>query len=122
MYVPNTASPGGVDLVVADTAGGQILRYFGPTGTPTVASTLVYSATSGTGPLQPDGLSVDAAGNLYAVTSAGTNGGIAGVVFSGDADHGDRADRLRVAGTGRSSGRGQSNVLFQRHESPQPHI
>src|SRR5271168_2534256 len=64
VFVPNAAT-GGSDLLVADTVGGTIVRYAGPTGTPPVAATIVASAASnGTGPLRPDGLSVDAAGNL----------------------------------------------------------
>ncbi len=70
VLVPNSAS-GGVDAIVADTAGGTIVRYFGPTGTPLVSSTVVLSAASA-GPKNPDGLSVDAAGNLYVVTSSGS--------------------------------------------------
>jgi hypothetical protein len=69
VFVPNTAS-GGVDLLVADTVGGSIVRYFGPTGTPLVTSTVVWSGV-GSGPRRPDGLSVDAAGNLYVVSSVG---------------------------------------------------
>lgn len=71
VLVSNSAS-GGVDAIVADTTGGTIVRYFGPTGTPTVSSTVVWSTASNIpGPQQPDGLSVDAAGNLYAITSTG---------------------------------------------------
>jgi hypothetical protein len=75
VLVPNSTS-GGVDAIVADTAGGTIVRYSGPTGTPTVSSTVVWSATTSNtpGPTNPDGLSVDAAGNLYAVTSSGPHG------------------------------------------------
>ena len=73
VFVSNAAS-GGVDLLVADTTGGSIVRYFGPTGTPPVSSMLVWSSASTIpGPRQPDGLSVDAKGNLYAVAS-GNNG------------------------------------------------
>ncbi|MGO8830834.1 MAG: hypothetical protein ACLQT5_16470 [Steroidobacteraceae bacterium] len=75
VYVPNSASPGGFDLIVADTVGGTIVRYFGPigspllpTGTPPQGSTTVWTFTSG-GPQQPDGLSVDTAGNLYVVNA-----------------------------------------------------
>jgi hypothetical protein len=74
VFVPNAAT-GGVDLVVADTTGGVIVRYFGPTGTPTVSSTVVWRAASNIpGPRQPDGLSADAAGNLYVVTSTSSSG------------------------------------------------
>ena len=73
VFVSNAAS-GGADLLVADTTGGSIVRYFGPTGTPTVSSTVVWSGSSGIpGPKQPDGLSVDAKGNLY-VVATGNNG------------------------------------------------
>jgi hypothetical protein len=71
VLVPNSAS-GGVDAIVADTTGGTIVRYFGPTGTPPVSATVVWSKASNiSGPQQPDGLSVDAAGNLYAITATG---------------------------------------------------
>jgi hypothetical protein len=70
VFVPNAAT-GGSDLLVADTVGGTIVRYAGPTGTPPVAAAIVRSAASnGAGPLRPDGLSVDAAGNLYVVTNS----------------------------------------------------
>jgi hypothetical protein len=73
VFVSNAAS-GGADLLVADTTGGSIVRYFGPTGTPTVSSTVVWSSSSSIpGPKQPDGLSVDAKGNLY-VVATGNNG------------------------------------------------
>ena len=73
VLVPNSTS-GGVDAIVADTAGGSIVRYSGPTGTPLVSSTVVWSASTlnaPPGPKNPDGLSVDAAGNLYVITSSG---------------------------------------------------
>lgn len=73
VFVSNAAS-GGADLLVADTTGGSIVRYPGPTGTPTVSSTVVWSGSSSIpGPKQPDGLSVDAKGNLY-VVATGNNG------------------------------------------------
>jgi hypothetical protein len=73
VFVANAAS-GGADLLVADTAGGSIVRYFGPTGTPPVSATVVWSGASNIpGPKQPDGLSVDAKGNLY-VVATGNNG------------------------------------------------
>jgi hypothetical protein len=63
-------SAGHVDLVVADSAAGAIVRYVAPTGTPIEPSIPVWSAASGVpGPQHPDGLSVDAAGNVYAATS-----------------------------------------------------
>src|ERR1700679_4308697 len=45
VFVSNAAS-GGADLLVADTTGGSIVRYFAPTGTPTVSSTVVWSGSS----------------------------------------------------------------------------
>jgi hypothetical protein len=69
VYVPNTLSPGGVDLVVADTAGGQILRYFGPTGSPLLVPTVVWTYAGTSGPQYPDGLSVDSSGNLYVINA-----------------------------------------------------
>jgi hypothetical protein len=70
VYVQNSTT-GNVDLVVADTAGGSIVRYAGPTGMPLVSSTAVWSAASNVpGPQHPDGLSVDGAGNLYVVTTS----------------------------------------------------
>jgi hypothetical protein len=70
VFVPNAASAG-TDLLVADTSGGSIVRYTGPTGTPPIASTPVWSVASYVpGPQRPDGMSVDAAGNLYVVTNS----------------------------------------------------
>jgi len=67
-FVPGAA--GGVDLVVADTGAGRIVRYVAPTGTPAEPSVLVWSAASNVpGPQHPDGLSVDAAGDLYVTTT-----------------------------------------------------
>ena len=63
VYVANQ-STGTLDLLVADTLGGAIVRYAGGTG----AATVVWSTASGAGPKHPDGLSVDAAGNLYVVS------------------------------------------------------
>ncbi len=76
VYVPNPSSLGGVDLVAADTGRGTIVRYFAPTGTPTVGSTLVYTFTdpkncsgNSNNSMLPDGLSVDSSNNLYLVTN-----------------------------------------------------
>ena len=63
VYAPN--STGGTDVLVADAAKGQIVRYKAGSTT----STLVWSLGYGGGPAHPDGLSLDADGNLYIVTS-----------------------------------------------------
>lgn len=63
VYAPNSA--GGTDVLVADAAKGQIVRYKAGSTT----STLVWSLGYGGGPAHPDGLSLDADGNLYIVTS-----------------------------------------------------
>ena len=63
VYAPNSA--GGTDVLVADAAKGQIVRYKAGAST----STLVWSAGYNGGPAHPDGLSLDADGNLYLVTS-----------------------------------------------------
>jgi hypothetical protein len=93
VFVSNAAT-GGSDLLVADTVGGTIVRYAGPTGTPPVAAVIVWSAASNSGgPRRPDGLSVDAAGNVYVVSnsprpgiwvmqpSSGTPGGYAAPIL-----------------------------------------
>jgi hypothetical protein len=68
VFVPGAT--GVADLVVADSGAGRIVRYVAPTGTPTESSVLVWSAASGVpGPQHPDGLSVDAAGDLYVTTT-----------------------------------------------------
>jgi len=63
VYAPNSA--GGMDVLVADAAKGQIVRYKAGSTT----STLVWSYGHGGGPAHPDGLSLDADGNLFIVTS-----------------------------------------------------
>jgi hypothetical protein len=63
VYAPN--GTGGTDVLVADAAKGQIVRYKAGSTT----STLVWSLGYGGGPAHPDGLSLDADGNLYIVTS-----------------------------------------------------
>ncbi len=63
-------SAGTVDVLAADATRGQIVRYTPAVGTTPAAETVVWSYSSaGSGPAHPDGLSVDAAGNLYIVTS-----------------------------------------------------
>ncbi len=68
VFIPNTQT-GKIDLLVADTSRGEIVRYANSTG----AATLVWSTGSGPGPAYPDGLSVDGAGNLYVSSSANGN-------------------------------------------------
>ncbi len=68
VFIPNTAT-GKIDLLIADASRGEIDRYADAAG----ASTTVWSTAMGAGPTYPDGLSVDAAGNLYVVTSAPGN-------------------------------------------------
>ncbi len=61
---------GTVDVLAADATRGQIVRYTPAVGTTPAAETVVWSyGSAGSGPAHPDGLSVDAAGNLYIVTS-----------------------------------------------------
>ena len=65
VWSPN-AFTGTLDLIVADAAKGQILRYAGPNyGT----STIIFTYTKkGSGPARPAGLAVDGAGNLFVIT------------------------------------------------------
>jgi hypothetical protein len=67
VLIPNTAT-GKIDLLVADTSRGEIVRYADAQG----ASTRVWTSAAG-GPANPDGLSVDGDGNLFVVTSAPSN-------------------------------------------------
>jgi hypothetical protein len=68
VHVANVAA-GTVDVLVADAARGQIIRYTPAVGATPASERIVWSAASGNGPAHPDGLSVDGAGNLYMVTS-----------------------------------------------------
>ncbi len=64
-YIPN-ASTGKIDLLVADTSRGEIVRDANATG----AASVVWRTAQGPGPTYPDGLSVDGDGNLFVVSSA----------------------------------------------------
>jgi hypothetical protein len=64
VFIPNAQS-GTVDLLVADTLKGEIVRYPGASG----AGTVIWSTSQGSGPEYPDGLSVDPSGDLFVVTS-----------------------------------------------------
>jgi hypothetical protein len=55
-----------VDVLVADAGKGQIIRYTPAVGATPASETVEWSHTN-TGPANPDGLSLDAAGNLYLV-------------------------------------------------------
>ena len=68
VFIPNAQS-GKIDLLVADSSRGEIVRYADATG----AATIVWSTASGPGPAYPDGLSVDGAGNLFVASSASGN-------------------------------------------------
>lgn len=71
-FRPNLVT-GQLDLLIADTSRGEILLYAGAIGaaqdvwTPSMG---VANPLEGTGPLHPNGLSVDAAGNLFVTSSA----------------------------------------------------
>jgi len=69
VFIPN-AQAGTVDLLVADTLKGSIIRYAGAAG----AATTIWSTSQGPGPQFPDGLSVDSDGDLFVVsTGSGTS-------------------------------------------------
>ena len=65
VQAPNAAK-GTVDVLVADAGKGQIIRYTPAVGATPASETIVWSFKKN-GPCNPDGLSLDAAGNLYMV-------------------------------------------------------
>jgi len=84
VWVPNSFCKS-LDLIVADASDGQIVRYAGastvagcydPTnGTPAVSPTaqIIFKWSKlGSGPAQPNGISADASGNLFVVSSSGS--------------------------------------------------
>ncbi len=67
VWSPNPVS-GTLDLIVADAAKGQILRYAGPNyGT---SGVLFTYAGKGSGPAYPTGLAVDGSGNLLVISAS----------------------------------------------------
>lgn len=69
VFIPNAQS-GSVDLLVADTLKGEIVRYPGASG----AGTVIWSTSQGAGPQYPDGLSLDPSGDLFVIsTGSGTS-------------------------------------------------
>jgi hypothetical protein len=84
VWVPNSHCKS-LDLIVADASDGQIVRYPGAStvagcyepsnGTPAVSPTaqIIFKWSKlGSGPAQPNGISVDASGNLFVVSSSGS--------------------------------------------------
>ena len=68
VFAPNAATFQ-LDLLAADNQGGLILRYPGDfhPGTPTTGTAIFTAGSSG--PVYPDGLSVDGAGDLYVLNA-----------------------------------------------------
>ena len=72
VFRPNTAT-GQIDLLVADTSRGEILLYAGAVGEAQVVWTPaagIANPVEGVGPVHPNGLSTDAIGNLFVVSSS----------------------------------------------------
>jgi beta-lactam-binding protein with PASTA domain/sugar lactone lactonase YvrE len=66
VWVPNAAT-GTLDLIAADTNNKQIVRYSGPNYTTGVAIFTWHGLHQG--PAEPEALAVDAAGNIFVVSS-----------------------------------------------------
>ncbi len=90
VWVPNSYT-NTLDLIVADAKKGTIVYYSGPSyGT---ATTLYTGSKSSAGPSQPNGLSVDAAGDLFVVSSSWSeypNPGVWVLPFESSACNGNR--------------------------------
>ena len=75
-YVRNLSPPGSIDLLVTDASRGVVARYAnitpyaGASPPRPEAATIVWSTACGPGPAAPDGISVDANGNVFVVSSA----------------------------------------------------
>lgn len=65
VWVPNPSS-GTLDLIVADAAKGQLVRYAGPQYG--VSSVIFAYTHKGSGPAHPVGLSVDGSANLFVIS------------------------------------------------------
>lgn len=85
-YVRNLSLAGSIDLLVTDAQKGAVARYANitPYGDasppPPEAATIVWStACPGPGPTAPDGISVDANGNVFVVSSAPGSSSAAGL-------------------------------------------
>jgi hypothetical protein len=83
VWVPNSHCKS-LDLIVTDASKGQIVRYAGAStqancynpsnGTPSVSPTaqIIFKwSRLGSGPAQPNGVSADASGNVFVVSSSG---------------------------------------------------
>ena len=68
VFIANAAT-GAVDLLVADSSRGEIVRYAGAAG----AATVIWSTAQGPGPVYPDGVSLSSDGDLFVVSSAPGN-------------------------------------------------
>ena len=84
-YVRNLSPPGSIDLLVTDASRGVVARYAnitpyaGANPPRPEAATIVWSTACGPGPAAPDGISVDANGNVFVVSSAPGGSSTAGL-------------------------------------------